>query len=126
MPDPGVKDLGEDKPQPKPLLRTALGDVLRRTRLEQGRILADVARSAKISMPYLSEVERGRKEVSSEVLAAICDSLKIELPDLLSEVRRDLDADRQVSSVVRLDAFRSRRASSRVRPTPEARFLLAA
>ena len=72
--------------RPRPLLRTMLGDVLRRTRREQGRTLADVARAAKVSMPYLSEVERGRKEASSEVLAAICDALRIELSDLLAEV----------------------------------------
>jgi transcriptional regulator with XRE-family HTH domain len=76
--------------RPRPLLRTMLGDVLRRTRREQGRTLADVARAARVSMPYLSEVERGRKEASSEVLAAICESLGIELSDLLAGVWRDL------------------------------------
>lgn len=76
--------------RPRPLLRTMLGDVLRRTRLEQGRTLADVARAARVSMPYLSEVERGRKEASSEVLAAICESLGIDLSDLLAGVWRDL------------------------------------
>ena len=50
--------------RPRPLLRTTLGEVLRRTRLEQGRTLADVARAAKVSMQYLSELERGRKEAS--------------------------------------------------------------
>jgi transcriptional regulator with XRE-family HTH domain len=76
--------------RPRPLLRTMLGDVLRRTRQEQGRTLADVARAARVSMPYLSEVERGRKEASSEVLAAICESLGIDLSDLLAGVWRDL------------------------------------
>jgi transcriptional regulator with XRE-family HTH domain len=76
--------------RPRPLLRTMLGDVLRRTRREQGRTLADVARAARVSMPYLSEVERGRKEASSEVLAAICESLGIDLSDLLADVWRDL------------------------------------
>jgi len=76
--------------RPRPLLRTMVGDVLRRTRREQGRTLADVARAARVSMPYLSEVERGRKEASSEVLAAICESLGIELSDLLAGVWRDL------------------------------------
>jgi XRE family transcriptional regulator, stress-response regulator len=54
--------------------------VLRRARLEQGRTLADVAHAAKVSMQYLSEIERGRKEASSEVLAAICDALETDLP----------------------------------------------
>jgi transcriptional regulator with XRE-family HTH domain len=74
----------------RPLLRTTLGDVLRRTRLGQGRTLADVARAARISMQYLSELERGRKEASSEILAAICDALAVDLPDVLTEVGRDL------------------------------------
>jgi transcriptional regulator with XRE-family HTH domain len=75
---------------PRPLLRTALGQVLRRARHSQGRTLADVARAAKVSIQYLSEVERGRKEASSEVLAAICDALEVELPEVLAEIGRDL------------------------------------
>jgi transcriptional regulator with XRE-family HTH domain len=75
---------------PRPLLRTMVGEVLRRTRREQRRTLADVAKVARVSMPYLSEVERGRKEASSEVLAAICDSLGIDLSDLLAQIWRDL------------------------------------
>ena len=72
------------------MLRTTLGDVLRRIRLEQGRTLADVAAAGRISMQYLSELERGRKEASSEILAAICDALEVDLPDVLAEVGRDL------------------------------------
>lgn len=74
----------------RPLLRTTLGQVLRRTRRDQGRTLADVAGTANVSMQYLSELERGRKEASSEVLAAICDALDVELPDVLTEVGREL------------------------------------
>ena len=84
MPDPVVTGPLGGEHRPRPLLRTMLGDVLRRTRLEQGRTLADVARAARVSMPYLSEVERGRKEASSEVLAAICDALRLELAELLA------------------------------------------
>jgi transcriptional regulator with XRE-family HTH domain len=87
--------------QPRPLLRTMLGASLRRARRAQGRTLADVARSAKVSMQYLSELERGRKEASSEVLAAICGALRIDLPDLLTEVGRRL-ADAQGERVIRL------------------------
>jgi transcriptional regulator with XRE-family HTH domain len=74
----------------RPLLRTMLGQVLRRIRLAQQRTLADVARSARVSLPYLSEVERGRKEASSEVLAAICEALRTDLSDVLAEVGHDL------------------------------------
>ena len=93
-------DYGE--PMPRPLLRTLVGDVLRRHRLRQRRTLADVARDARVSVPYLSEVERGRKEASSEVLAAVCGALRMELSDLLAEVWRDLAQDR--APVLRLAA----------------------
>src|SRR5215470_8903397 len=95
----------------RPLLRTMLGDVLRRTRLEQGRTLSDVARSARVSMPYLSEIERGRKEASSEVLAAVCEALRIDLADLLAAAGRDLvDDSSRRARVVRLEAIRAARA----------------
>jgi transcriptional regulator with XRE-family HTH domain len=80
------------------LLRSVLGDALRRARLEQGRTLADVATAARISMPYLSEVERGRKEVSSEVLAALCDALGVDLADLLVAVVFHLTHEASVAS----------------------------
>ncbi|WP_371934723.1 helix-turn-helix domain-containing protein [Streptomyces sp. KL118A] len=68
----------------EPLWRDVVGDVLRRERLAQERTLKDVADAARISMPYLSELERGRKEASSEVLAAAARALGLGLPDLLS------------------------------------------
>nr|WP_217451564.1 helix-turn-helix transcriptional regulator [Candidatus Frankia nodulisporulans] len=73
-----------------PLRRRLVGQALRRHRQAQGRTLRDVADAARVSMPYLSEVERGRKEASSEVLAAICRALGIRLADLLDEVRLEL------------------------------------
>jgi transcriptional regulator with XRE-family HTH domain len=111
MVDQVVTGPQEGQQRSRPLLRTMLGDVLRRTRLEQGRTLADVARSARVSMPYLSEVERGRKEASSEVLAAICDALRIELADVLAATGRDLvDDSNRRARVVRLEAIRAGRA----------------
>jgi hypothetical protein len=68
----------------EPLWRDLVGDVLRRERLAQERTLKDVAEAARISMPYLSEVERGRKEASSEVLAAAAQALGLTLGDLLA------------------------------------------
>ncbi|EFC81620.1 helix-turn-helix domain-containing protein [Parafrankia sp. EUN1f] len=73
-----------------PPLRDLYGEALRRLRREQGRTLRDVADAAQVSMPYLSEVERGRKEASSEVLAAICRALGIRLVDLLVVVMGEL------------------------------------
>jgi transcriptional regulator with XRE-family HTH domain len=64
--------------------------VLRRERLAQERTLKDVADEARISMPYLSEVERGRKEASSEVLAAAAQALGLGLGDLLSLAQTEL------------------------------------
>ncbi|GHH14460.1 helix-turn-helix domain-containing protein [Streptomyces lanatus] len=78
-------------PAPKePLWRDLVGDVLRRERLAQERTLKDVADAARISMPYLSEVERGRKEASSEVLAAAAHALGLGLGDLLSLAQGEL------------------------------------
>ncbi|GAB2941308.1 helix-turn-helix domain-containing protein [Streptomyces heilongjiangensis] len=71
-------------PVREPLWRDLVGDVLRRERLAQERTLKDVADAARISMPYLSEVERGRKEASSEVLAAAARALGLNLGDLLA------------------------------------------
>lgn len=78
-------------PAPKePLWRDLVGDVLRQERLAQERTLKDVADAARISMPYLSEVERGRKEASSEVLAAAAHALGLGLGDLLSRAHGEL------------------------------------
>jgi transcriptional regulator with XRE-family HTH domain len=71
-------------------LREALGDALRRRRQAQGRTLREVAAAAGVSLTYLSEVERGRKEASSEVLEAVCTALDLVLADLLFEVAEAL------------------------------------
>jgi transcriptional regulator with XRE-family HTH domain len=68
------------------LLRHLLGDVLRRLRLRQGRTLREVSAAARVSLGYLSEVERGQKEASSELLAAICTALGTPLSHVLGEV----------------------------------------
>jgi transcriptional regulator with XRE-family HTH domain len=71
-----------------------------------------VARAAKVSMQYLSEIERGRKEASSEVLAAICDALETELPEVLAEVGRELASPLgQRATVVRLGSGPDRPAA---------------
>lgn len=72
------------------LLRRLVGDVLRRHRLAQARTLREVSAAAQVSLGYLSEVERGRKEPSSELLAAICAALDVSLSDVLREVSDDL------------------------------------
>jgi transcriptional regulator with XRE-family HTH domain len=72
------------------LLRTQLGHTLRGHRQSQRRTLRDVSGAARVSLGYLSEVERGQKEASSELLASICDALDLELADLLAEVSLEL------------------------------------
>jgi transcriptional regulator with XRE-family HTH domain len=63
-----------------------LGDALRRLRLRQGRTLREVSAAARVSLGYLSEVERGQKEASSELLASICGALGAPLSQVLREV----------------------------------------
>ncbi|HET7303905.1 MAG TPA: helix-turn-helix transcriptional regulator [Segeticoccus sp.] len=68
------------------LLRRELGDVLRQHRRDQGRTLREVSASASVSLGYLSEVERGEKEASSELLASICTALDLPLSKVLGNV----------------------------------------
>lgn len=79
------------------LLREALGDSLRRTRVAQSRTLREVSTTARVSLGYLSEVERGRKEASSELLNAICEALAVPLSDVLFEVSESLTDSGRVS-----------------------------
>ena len=72
------------------LLREVIGDVLRRARIDQGRTLREVSDSARVSLGYLSEVERGRKEASSELLSAICGALAVPLSRMLSDAGEEL------------------------------------
>lgn len=91
-------------PAPTPRLRTIIGDVLREERRDQDRTLADVAGAAAVSLPYLSEVERGTKEVSSDLLAAICDALDLDLADVLDRSARRLRPRADGSGVLALAA----------------------
>jgi len=72
------------------LVRTVLGEQLRRRRQAQQRTLREVSKQAKVSLGYLSEVERGHKEPSSELLASICDALDVRLSTLLHEAGEDM------------------------------------
>ena len=68
------------------LLRKVIGDALRARRLAQRRTLREVSTAANVSLGYLSEIERGHKEASSELLASICDALGAPLSEMLSDV----------------------------------------
>ena len=97
----------------KPLWRHVLGEVLREERLDQERILTEVAAAAGVSPQYLSEIERGRKEPSSEILGSVADALGLELFDVVHRVGDRLGA--------RLDDER-REAERRERLLVEASF----
>ena len=82
------------------LLREVIGDVLRQARISQGRTLREVSDDARVSLGYLSEVERGRKEASSELLSAICGALEVPLSRVLTDAgetmgRHELDDPRR-------------------------------
>ena len=95
-------------PEPEPLWREALGRRLRASREERGGRLVDVAERAGISPQYLSEMERGRKEPSSEMIAAVAGALGVDLADLLvgiaSDVRQRRAAGRQPAGPVLMAA----------------------
>jgi transcriptional regulator with XRE-family HTH domain len=93
------------------VLRRLLGDVLRKQRVRQGRTLRQVSGDARVSLGYISEIERGQKEASSEMLAALCGALEVPLSDVLREVSD------------RLALEEARAASARPLVTPEERRL---
>ena len=72
------------------LLRTYIGKTLRDSRIAQGRTLREVATSARVSLGYLSEVERGQKEASSELLASIAQALDLTLGRIMSHVSEEI------------------------------------
>jgi len=78
--------------QPEPLWRDALGERLRRIRHERGERLTDTAERAGVSPQYLSEIERGRKEPSSEMIAAVAGALDVTIVDLTAAIADDLRA----------------------------------
>lgn len=68
------------------LFRRSLGDVLRSTRMQRGLTLREVSAGARVSLGYISEIERGQKEASSELLASLCSALEVDLSDVLRRV----------------------------------------
>ncbi|HEX7352161.1 helix-turn-helix transcriptional regulator [Brachybacterium sp.] len=103
----------------EPLLRELIGQALRRRRLEHGRTLADVSARAGMSMQHLSDVERGRKDASSEILAAICGALGTGVAELMA------DAARPATRPVVLDLTRRPRPQDRQQDRQQAHELAA-
>jgi transcriptional regulator with XRE-family HTH domain len=84
------------------LLRRELGDVLRERRRGQGRTLREVSATASVSLGYLSEVERGEKEASSELLASICGALDLPLSQVLIDVSNRMAESEGLAQTVSL------------------------
>jgi transcriptional regulator with XRE-family HTH domain len=84
------------------LLRRVLGDTLRGRRLRQRRTLREVSGAARVSLGYLSEVERGQKEASSELLASICEALDVKMSEVLSEVSETMRRSERAAEVARM------------------------
>ena len=82
------------------ILRHVVGEKLRRLRQDQGRTLSDVSSAARVSLGYLSEIERGQKEPSSELLAAICIALEVPLSTLMRSVSEEVAALEAAQSAV--------------------------
>jgi transcriptional regulator with XRE-family HTH domain len=82
------------------LLRTFIGEALRRRRLQQSRTLRQVSASARVSLGYLSEVERGQKEASSELLAAICAALDLTLAEIVTDALVEISRQEERVSLI--------------------------
>ncbi|MCA2215256.1 helix-turn-helix domain-containing protein [Jidongwangia harbinensis] len=82
------------------LLRRVIGDALRARRQGQHRTLREVSTAANVSLGYLSEIERGQKEASSELLAAICEALGARLSEVLGEVSTTLSLAEEMEGVL--------------------------
>ena len=68
------------------IFRRLLGEVLRAQRMRQGRTLRQISADARVSLGYISEIERGQKEASSELLASLCEAMDLPLSDVLRDV----------------------------------------
>lgn len=88
------------------LLREELGDVLRDARRAQGSTLRDISARASVSLGYLSEVERGEKEASSELISAICTALDLPMSVVFTEIAHRADRAERASAPVSLPLSR--------------------
>ncbi len=98
------------------LLRHAIGSVLRRIRTERGTTLRELSAQSRVSVPYLSEIERGRKEASSEILAALCRVLGVPEGELLTRVAAEFAGGQVLSLVPGHDEERAVRTAADLQP----------
>jgi transcriptional regulator with XRE-family HTH domain len=93
------------------LFRRLLGDVLRDKRTERGLTLREVSAEARVSLGYISEIERGQKEASSELLYSLCDALEVPLSDVLREVSDAVAIEEAAAALTSLEPIRARRGA---------------
>ncbi len=84
------------------LFRRFLGDVLRDVRMQRGLTLREVSAEARVSLGYISEIERGQKEASSELLASLCTALDIPLSDVLRDVSDLVALEEAAAAITRI------------------------
>jgi transcriptional regulator with XRE-family HTH domain len=99
------------------VLRHVVGETLRAVRLRQRRTLREVSAAARVSLGYLSEIERGHKEPSSELLAAICDALDVPLSEVFTIVSDSLR--RQELLAEHAAVLSARRSGPVLTPAPQ-------
>ncbi len=90
------------------LFRRLLGDVLRDKRTQRGLTLREVSAEDRVSLGYISEIERGQKEASSELLYSLCDALDVPLSDVLREVSDAVALEEAAAQLTTLEAVRAR------------------
>ncbi|WP_426246623.1 helix-turn-helix domain-containing protein [Nocardioides sp. LHG3406-4] len=88
------------------LYRRVLGDVLRDRRLTRGMTLREVSAEARVSLGYISEIERGQKEASSELLASLCSALEVPLSSVLRDVSRAVALEESAVAATPIDVAR--------------------
>src|SRR5262245_4625776 len=101
-----------------PVLREVVGETLRAVRLRQRRTLREVSSSARVSLGYLSEIERGQKEPSSELLGSICGALDLELSELFAEVTTTLRREEKLAAAGRIASLNPVGVTAQVRSLP--------
>jgi transcriptional regulator with XRE-family HTH domain len=84
------------------LFRRLLGDVLRDQRMQRGMTLREVSAEARVSLGYISEIERGQKEASSELLASLCSALDVPLSEVLRDVSSAVALEEAAAGLTRL------------------------
>lgn len=84
------------------LVRRVLGDVLRGLRMQRGLTLRELSAEARVSLGYISEIERGQKEASSELLASLCAALEVPLSDVLREVSDLVAVEEAAAALIRI------------------------